>query len=342
MIVVIIAGGSGTRLWPLSTSTYPKHLLKLTNEKSLLQNTLARVEKVTSLDKIFVITEASHSSHVLEQLSELDKDNILTEPARRGTASCVAYALSELRHRNMPDEPILFVWADNIIKDDEAFAATILKAGEIAQPEQKMVFIGLKPTFASTGFGYIERGELVDGWQDAYKLMRFKEKPDQKTAEEFLKSGNFFWNTGYLVSNIGTLEREIQTHAADLWRDYQKLLVAKDTEKTYLDFDQYVLEYVLSEKVKDGIVVPGSFDWVDVGSFRDLHDICKKDELGNHTAGKVVLECTSNSLVRNETDVPVAVIGVDNVVVINTPDGVLVVNKDLTQKVKDVAQKIQS
>ena len=343
MIVVIIAGGSGTRLWPLSTNSYPKHLLKLTNEKSLLQNTLHRATKITNLNNIFVIPESSHVDHVYEQLKELDKNNILVEPGRRGTASCVIYALSEIKKRNLSNEPVLFLWADHLIRDDDLFAATVLKAGEVAENEQKLVFVGIDPSYPATGFGYLERDGLITGWEEVYELTNFKEKPDQITADKYFASGKHLWNTGYLAGTIATFEREIQTHAKELWQDYQKLLNADDIGEIYLNFSTSYIDSVLSEKIKDGLVVPGAFDWADVGSFHDLHEISAKDETGNHARGeKITLECTTNSYVRNETNIPVAVVGVDNVVVVNTPNGVLVVNKNFTQKVGDVAKKIQS
>ncbi len=343
MIVVIIAGGSGTRLWPLSTKGYPKHLLKLTNDKSMLQNTFSRVSRVTSLDKIFVITEISHVEHVYEQLAGLKKENILIEPGRRGTASCLIYALSEIKKRGLPDEPILFHWADHLIRDEESFASTILRAGEVAESEQKLVFVGIDPTYPATCFGYVERGEPVKNWQEVYEVVRFKEKPDQETAQEFLASGRYAWNTGYLVGTTVTFERELKMHSEELWQNYQKLLANDNLEKTYLDFENNPLEYIFSEKVKDGLVILCSFDWMDVGSFNDLHDVSAKDEKGNHVKGeKIIIDEVTNSFIRNETEVPLAVIGLDNVVVVNSPNGVLVVNKNFAQKVSDVAKKIQS
>lgn len=343
MIVVIIAGGSGTRLWPLSTHSYPKHLLKLTNEKSLLQNTFARVAKITSLENIFVIPEASHVEHVYDQLGELKKDNVLVEPGRRGTASCVIYALSEIKKRALPDEPILFLWADHLIEDNDSFAATILKADEVAETEQKLVFVGVVPTYPAICFGYLERGGAIRNWQDVYKLAKFKEKPDQKTAEKYLASGRYSWNTGYLVGTIDVFEREIKTYSKRLWNDYQKLLGINEIKDVYLGFESEPIDTALSEKVEDAVVIQGSFDWMDVGSFNDLHDVCAKDSDGNHSCGEgVILESTTNSFVRNDTDTPVAVVGLDNVVVVNSPNGVLVVSKNCAQKVGDVAKKIQS
>jgi mannose-1-phosphate guanylyltransferase/mannose-6-phosphate isomerase len=342
MIVVIIAGGSGTRLWPLSTHEYPKHLLKLTNEKSLLQNTVDRVLQITSSDKVFVIPEISHSEHVYKQLAHIDKKNILPEPGRRGTASCFLLALSEIKVRDFSDEPILFLWADHLIRDADGFTATMLKAGDIAEAEQRLVFIGVEPTYPSTGFGYMERNGKLKGWRDAYHLMSFKEKPDKKTAEKYITSGKYLWNTGYLVGTLTTFEREMAEHSKRLRKDYQKLLASKDKNRTYLSFTNEAIDTALSEKVTDGIVVPGSFDWADVGSFKDLHDISLQNDEGNYISGqKIEIENTTNSYVRNDTDTSLAVIGLDNVIVVNTPNGVLVTNKNYAQKVGDVAKRLQ-
>lgn len=343
MITVIIAGGSGTRLWPLSTHSYPKHLLSLTNELSLLQNTVERVKDVSSTDKIFVFTEASHADHVRTQLKELPGVNILVEPGRRGTASCFVAALSELKARGLDQEPIFFLWADHVVRDHNGFVATMLKAGEIAAAEGRLVFIGVEPTYPSTGLGYLQRDGEIKNWSGAYDLVTFKEKPDKKTAEKYLNSGNYLWNTGYLIGTYDTFAREMQDKAADLWRRYETYLESSNKEETYLSFPSEPIDTALSEHVEDGVVVPGSFDWADVGSFKDLHEISSQDETGNHIKGsKIELENTTNSYVRNETETPVAVIGLDNVVVVSTANGVLVTNKNYAQKVGEVAKKLQA
>lgn len=343
VIIVIIAGGSGTRLWPLSTHSYPKHLLSLIDDKSLLQNTVSRVLKMTNADKVLVIPEISHVHHVHEQLKvDISKNNIIPEPGRRGTASCLLLALAEIKKRKWDDEPILFLWADHLVRNADGFATTMLKAGDIAEAEKKLVFIGIEPTYPSTGFGYMERDGKLKGWRDAYYLMSFKEKPDKRTAEKFISSGKYLWNTGYLVGTLSTFEREMHDNSERLMHDYEALCAAKDRDEVYMNFITEPLELALSEKVSDAIVVPGSFDWADVGSFKDLHDISIKDDSGNHVNGtKVELENATNSYIRNDTEVPVAVIGLDNVVVINTPAGVLVTNKNYAQKVGDVAKRLQ-
>jgi mannose-1-phosphate guanylyltransferase len=344
VIVVIIAGGSGTRLWPLSTHNFPKHLLKLMGDKSLLQNTCERVKPLS--DNIFVITEKSHSRHVYQQLRELPRRNILVEPARRGTASCFILALSEIKKRRLENQAILFLWADHLIEDKKKFAAACKHAVRLAETKNQLVFLGVKPTYASTGFGYIQKGKKVRGMKNVFELKQFVEKPDKATAKLYHKSGNYLWNTGYLTGTIETFERELREHAPRLWNDYQSLsstLLPINRKKVYMDFVAEPIDTTLSEHIPDALVVPGDFDWVDVGSFHDLHGVSKQDAGGNHISGdNVELENVTDSYVRNEANIPVAVIGVDNVAVIATENGVLVTNKAHAQKVGDISKKLQS
>ncbi len=341
MIVVIIAGGSGTRLWPLSTPNYPKHLLSLVGDNSLVQNTYDRVKALS--DDIFVVSEASHSDHVYKQLPEISKDNVLVEPARRGTASCVILALSEIKKRKIKDQPVLFLWADHIIRDRRGFISSAKQAAQLAEDHQKLVFLGIEPSYPSTGLGYIQKGErLKNGSKNVYELVQFVEKPNKSTAEEYFHSGDYLWNTGYLTGTVQTFERNLQTHSPRLWNDYQELLKVKDPKKTYLDFESEPIDTALSEHVPDGLVVPGSFDWADVGSFKDLHEISYQDDGGNHLKGdNIEVENITNSYVRNEQALPIAVIGLDNVAIVATNDGILVTNKNYAQKVGEISKRLK-
>jgi mannose-1-phosphate guanylyltransferase len=343
MIVVIIAGGSGTRLWPLSTADYPKHLLKLTNDRSLLQNTFDRVKPLS--DYIFVIPEISHAKYVRQQLPEIPRKRILAEPGRRGTASCFLLALDEIKRQRLDNQAVFFLWADHLIKDSKAFAAMANQAASLAEKEKKLVFTGIKPTYASTGFGYIQKGKKA-GKNAVYELKQFVEKPNSKTAAQYLRSGKYLWNTGYLTGTIDTFEKEIREHAPRLWNDYKILrttILSRNRKKHYLDFVSEPIDTALSEHVPDGLVVEGGFDWADVGSFHDLHGVSEQDKTGNHIKGKnIELENVTDSYVRNESDVPVAVIGVDNVAVIATENGVLITSKDKAQMVGDIAKRLQA
>lgn len=342
MIVVIIAGGSGTRLWPLSTHNTPKHLLRLTNDRSLLQNTYDRVKELSK--HIIIVPEASHVDQVYEQLPEIPKDNILIEPARRGTASCIVLALSKIKKMDLDNQAILFLWGDHLIRDSVEFGRAAKQVAELAEEMEKLVFLGVEPSYPSTGFGYIHKGEpLNNGYKNAYKLQQFTEKPDKLTAEKFLDSGEYLWNMGYLTGTLEIFEREIKQYNQKLWSYYQKLLQTQDPSEVYLDFESEPIDTALSEHIPDALVVPGTFDWIDIGSFQDLHTVSHQDEKGNHVKGeKVMLEQTSNSYIQNHQDKPVAVVGLDNVVVVINDNGILVANKNYAQQIGDVAKKIQA
>jgi len=341
MIVVIIAGGSGTRLWPLSTPQYPKHLLKVNGEaKSLLQNTYARARRLT--DKIYVVSEAGHIKHVKDQLPELSKENFIVEPARRGTASCIIAALAHIAATN-PDknEPIASIHADHYIRDLNGFLRSFRLASDIAAKSGRIVLVGVEPDYPAVGFGYIKKGTLYNDNQFVFNVDSFKEKPDHRSAQVYLRSGDYLWNCGYFLGTLQAFERSMQTFAPELFANYQRLREAprQDYEKTYLDFENIAIDYALIEKTKDLLVVPASFDWMDLGSFADMHQAVDSDEQGNHVKGNVETEEVENSFIQNHEDKPVAVIGLDNVVVVNTPHGVIVARKDLAQKVGEVSKR---
>jgi mannose-1-phosphate guanylyltransferase/mannose-6-phosphate isomerase len=344
MIVVIIAGGSGTRLWPLSTVNYPKHLLKLTNDRSLLQNTYDRIKSVAS--DVLVVTEKSHAKHVYQQLPQLPRKNILVEPARRGTASCFVLALSEIKRRNLTDQAVFFLWADHLIHNHQGFITAARQAAVLAEAEGKLIFMGVEPSYPSTGFGYMQKGKKIrSNFKNVYELKQFVEKPNRTAARHYFKSKDYLWNTGYLLGTLETFETELQQHAPRLWNDYQALISANPLrrKRVYAEFVSEAIDTALSEHVPDALVVPGSFDWVDVGSFHDLHGVSRQDNDGNFIEGEsVALENVSNSYVRNEQDLPVAVIGLDNVAVIVTDNGFLVTNKTHAQKVGELSKRLQA
>lgn len=344
MITVIIAGGSGTRLWPLSTSDYPKHLLKLTGDRSLLQSAYDRAKKLG--DKIYIVTEASHSNHVKDQLPELPEDAFLIEPGRRGTAHCILFALDYIARNHDRDEPVAFIHSDHHIRDIDGFVRSFILAGRTSTQRNEISLIGIEPTYAATGFGYIERGEVIDPELGVSIVESFKEKPDFDTAQDYLDSGRYVWNAGYFVGSVNTFLQEISNSAPELESGYSKLSSvsehgSEEYNSAYLELDNQVIDIALIEKAQGLSVVAASFDWIDVGSFKDLHDTVARDEDGNYQQGDMIHAVdVENTYIRNEGDKPVAVIGLDNVIVVNTPDGILVARKDVSPKVGDIAKKI--
>ena len=343
MIVVIIAGGSGTRLWPLSTPDYPKHLLKVGgDELSLLQNTYKRAKRLT--DRIYVVSEAGHIDHVRGQLPELSDEAFIVEPARRGTANCIVASLVHVSKQADADEPIAILSADHYIRDIDGFVHSFKTASETSKQTGRIVLVGVEPDYPATGFGYIEKGDLFDEKTFVFNVNSFKEKPDYNTAINYLASGHYLWNCGYFVGSINTFKSAMEQHSSELFGNFHRLneTNSDNYKDTYLSFESNSIDYALIEKVPDLLVVPASFDWMDLGSFGDLHKAVDSDDKGNHIHGKVESEDLTNSFVQNHEDKPVAVIGLDNVVVINTPSGILVARKDLAQKVGDISKRFNN
>lgn len=345
MISVIIAGGSGTRLWPLSTSEYPKHLLQLVGDRSMLQSTYDRVKLLG--DVVYVITEAGHADHVKRQLPQLSDESFIIEPGRRGTAHCIVMALDVIARRHSSDEPIAFIHADHQIRDTEGFMRSFQIAADNAMQRNEITLIGIEPTFPATGFGYIERDKPLDRKLGVYGVRSFKEKPDFKTARKYIKSGRYLWNCGYFVGSAHTFLQEITVSAPTLKSTYDALhaknsVTSDDYIQAYLALNNEVIDTALIEKAAHLAVVAASFDWMDVGSFKDLHEANVSDEHGNHFRGELIFDDgLENSYIRNDEEKPVVVIGLDNIVVVNTPNGVLVARKDLSQRVKDAVTKIK-
>lgn len=346
MITVIIAGGSGTRLWPLSTPEYPKHLLKLTGERTLLQTAYDRASRLG--DTVYVVTEASHAHHVREQLPELPDEAFLIEPGRRGTAHCIVFALDVIARSHDHDEPVAFIHSDHHVRDIDGFAHSFKIAADVSTERHEITLIGVEPTLPATGFGYIQRDGAIDADTNVYHVESFKEKPDYETALQYVDSGKYYWNCGYFVGSVNTFLGEMQRSAPDLQRSFESLAAvaqprSDEYNQAYLALDNQVIDIALIEKAKSLAVVGASFDWMDVGSFTDLHNVVPRDEQGNYFRGENIHPIeVENVYVRNEEDKPVAVIGLDNVVVVNTPDGLLVTRKDVAARTGEVAKKLQA
>jgi mannose-1-phosphate guanylyltransferase len=346
MIIVIIAGGSGTRLWPLSTSTQPKQLLALTSERTMVQQAYDRARKLG--DTIYVVTEASHAGALQAQLPELPDEAFLIEPGRRGTAHCIVLALDYINRHHDRTEPIAFIHSDHNVRDVQGFAHSFATAGQVSTEQQCITLIGIEPTFPSTGFGYIQRDGVIDVQAGVYNVESFKEKPDYETAKQYVESGNYLWNCGYFVGSVEVFMREMQQSAPDLWSNYQTLASIADFgseayNHAYLALDNQVIDIALIEKAHQLAMVSASFDWMDIGNFKDLHDAVAKDESGNYAYGDNIhtIDVASTYIRNEQPDKPVAVIGLDNVVVVNTPDGVLVARRDVAAKCGDIAKKLQ-
>lgn len=344
MVIVINAGGSGTRLWPLSTPSYPKHLLSIPGDnQSFLQYTYDRASSVDT--KIWVVTESSHVNHVKKQLTKIESTHVICEPARRGTANCILAALVKLNKSGLKsDEAIGFIHADHSIRDVQGFAQTLKHSEKLALRYNKIVLVGVEPDYPATGFGYIQKGNYLTDMPIAYSVSRFEEKPDFDTAKSYLKSGKYLWNCGYFIGTLGSFEESMKKYSPDLFQNYKRLLNAEDNsfDEVYASLPDEAIDYALIEKVPDLLVVPAEFDWMDLGSFGDLSKAVAIDNKGNSLNGNVYTDEVDNSLIINNESKPLVVIGLDNIAVINTKDGVLVTRKDLSQKVGAISKSLNN
>lgn len=336
--IVIFAGGSGTRLWPLSTPSFPKHLLKLTGSRSLLQQAYDRARLLTN--DIYIVSEVSHAGHARKQLPELPDDNILVEPARRGTAHCTIFALHEIAKKHPKNQQVVFIHADHYVPNARAFAYAIRRAAKVSRQKKAMTLVGATPTHPSPVFGYIDY-ELPDQTDAiAYRVAKFKEKPNVRTAKRYLASGHYLWNMGYFIAPHSVFLGQIKQYAPKLYKRYE--LLQKKGISVYKSFPSEPIDTEFTEKLSECWVVPGAFEWVDVGNFADLYSVHPSDDSGNVRHGHVEAESVTNSFVHNQTGVPVAVIGLDSVVVVATENGIVVANKEDSRLVGDIAKRLNS
>ncbi len=347
MVIVIIAGGSGTRLWPLSQGNHPKHLLSLTGDRSMLQNTYRRAKQAAEdAAHIYVVTEISHSQEVRQQLPELAEDHVVVEPGRRGTVSCFVLALAKIAQDHRPNEVVVFIHADHHIPDEDGFAKAVRAATEGSTATKSIALVGVRPNYPATGFGYIEFGDKLADYEGlpVYKVEGFKEKPPIETAKQYLLAGTYLWNQGLFAAPVRVWETEFKEYAPYYFEAYEQLRADQDDlarlSATYLALESGTIDYALIEHTPNLVVIPAQYDWADIGSFLDLHTILKdKDSHDNVLKGNVSMINCEDSMIH-ATDKPVIAIGLSGIIVVDTPDGLLVCAKEQSQLVGDLSKKL--
>ncbi|HEE0104253.1 mannose-1-phosphate guanylyltransferase/mannose-6-phosphate isomerase [Citrobacter freundii] len=349
LLPVIMAGGTGSRLWPMSREQYPKQFLRLYGQRSMLQETVLRLDDVDAREPV-VICNQEHRFLVAEQLRQINKlsHNIILEPVGRNTAPAIALAaLSAIENG---DDPILLVLAaDHIINNKQAFHQAIKSALKFAL-QGRLVTFGIVPTGAETGYGYIHRGqEETLGENIAYQVSRFVEKPNKETAESYIASGEYYWNSGMFMFRAKKYLEELEKFRPDILESCKAAISGcKDSDEFIkIDRDLFIacpdesVDYAVMEKTTDAVVVGLDADWSDVGSWSALWDVSAKDKKGNVLTGDTFLHNANNCYINTDEKL-VAAIGVDNLVIINTKDAVLVVDKDQVQDVKKVVEYLKA
>lgn len=348
ILPVLLAGGNGSRLWPLSRTLMPKQFLALNGDSTMLQQTLERVKNVTSHPAV-VICNQEHRFIVSEQAREggFDLHNVILEPFGRNTAPAIAIAA--MQQVNIDRDPLLLVMpSDHLIGDQRSFAETVQNAAKVAE-DGRLVTFGVTPTHAETGYGYIETGDaLSENDRTAFSIQQFVEKPDHETASTYLKSGKHLWNSGIFLLKASVYLSELKQYRPDIFEACEQALanVEKHPDYTWLCPDHFQscpddsIDYAVMEKTTMGSVVPLEANWSDLGSWHSLWEVGEKDIDGNVCLGDTLLKNTNNSYVRSESRL-VSTVGVDDLLVIETKDAVLIAHKDRVQDVKQVVNDLK-
>lgn len=348
LYTVIMAGGKGTRFWPLSRESRPKQLLKIVGAKSLIQSTVDRITPTAEHETIFIITGASHEAEVRKQLPQIPKENIIAEPCGRNTAPCVALAAIIIRRLD-PEAVLAVLPADHVVGKPEKLRDIVSNILEqLGKTADRLATIGIKPDYPETGYGYIKRGGEIA--ESIFTVENFLEKPDMKTAEKYVKSGSYYWNSGMFFWRADTVLNLLRRHMPELMSAMEPIEKAvggddflKIVNRVYPSLPAESIDYGLMEKAgAEGKVIVAEADpgWSDVGSWRALYDLVKQDKDGNFGKGRFIAVDSKGVIVHNDKRL-VAVIGIDDVVIIETDDAVLVCHKDKAQEVRRVIDQLK-
>lgn len=344
---LILAGGVGSRLWPRSRADRPKQLMPLLSERSMLQETVARLEPMLAPEHVIIMTNESYVEAVRNQLPQLPAENVIGEPAVRGTASAIGYGAVVIAHHD-PSAVMFSLHADHYMRDVEGFRQALRASAEVAG-EGYLVTIGIAPAYPDTGYGYVERAEALGTYadHDAYRVARFTEKPDAEQAEAFVESGRYDWNSGLFTWQVSTILDAFATHMPDSYEKLQMIgsAIGTDREREVLaevwpTLQSETIDYGIMEQAERVAVVPADFGWSDVGSWDALYDLKDADGDGNVVAGEHVGVDTRGTYVYSDGRL-IATAGVEDLIIVDTGDAVLVCPRDRAQDVRAIVDRLK-
>jgi mannose-1-phosphate guanylyltransferase/mannose-6-phosphate isomerase len=356
MYGVILAGGVGSRFWPRSREQSPKQLQSLTGSGTMIQNTMSRLLPLGSAESLFVITNEQHAQETCNQLKAygFPSRNLIAEPVGRNTAAAIALATQIIAEEDA--DAILGIFpADHVITDEKSFLQVVKQANEVAE-KGHLVTLGIKPSRAETGYGYIKKGPGLTGFSQAYQVDQFVEKPNHDKAQQYLDSGEYFWNCGVFIAKASVLLRETQTYLADLSSQMESIkdhLIYKTERSSYRYLDEVgtdiykslqsiSFDHGILEHSKHVCVIPADVGWSDVGAWDALADVIEKDSDGNiiNGANVLMMDC-SDTIIQGEKRL-IAGLGLKNLIVVDSPDALLVCDKSRAQEVKQMVEKLKS
>jgi mannose-1-phosphate guanylyltransferase len=339
---ILMAGGVGSRFWPVSTTQFPKQFHDMLGTgDTLIQKTFSRLSQLVPPENILILTNEIYNDIVLEQLPQVNQNQILLEPAMRNTAPCILYASLKIQKIN-PDAVMVVAPSDHWIEDEPAFINNLQQAFDFAQNSDVLVTLGIQPTFPNTGYGYIEydRADTTP----LKHVAQFREKPDYETAKQFLASGNFVWNAGIFIWNVKAVTnafKNFQPSMVELFEEgYDSYNTADEKEfinENYERADNISIDYALMENAQNVYVLPATFDWNDLGTWGSLHDKLPKDEKNNTVVNaKLFIENSSNNIIRTDKDKIVIIDGLDDYIVVDKEKILLIFPKEKEQEIKKI------
>ncbi len=350
MKLVIFAGGSGTRLWPVSRKHIPKQAQPFGDRETLLQKTYARLRRGFRTQDIWLATGADQARLLRRQLPAMPKDQIIIEPARRDTSAAIGLAATIL-HAKFPREIMATVWADSYIKDPDHYIQSVKRAGRvIRQYPDRTVLIGLKPRYADTGLGYLQLKRKITsvGGMPVYRLDRFVEKPDQKTADRFVRSWKYLWNPGMFMFRLDAMLHKYERWMPDSAEKLRQIATALNTprematlRRIYPTMEKKAIEFAIMEKDSQLLAIPGTFIWSDVGTWAAVHEMLARHPRHNVTKGRHVSIDSAGNLLFSFSDKVIATAGLHDMVVIETDDAILVCPRNRTQDVRAIVQEME-
>jgi mannose-1-phosphate guanylyltransferase len=339
---LVLAGGSGERFWPLSRKAAPKQLLRLFSSHTLVEETVRRLDGLVPQENILILINQEQEAAVRKLFPDHPQDNIVAEPAKRDTAAAIALGVGIIAARSLSATMVVLP-ADHRISNRTAFQADIRSAATAAQQSGDLITIGITPTWACPGFGYIERGEQIAD-SNAYEVVRFREKPDPDLAESFVRSGNFYWNAGIFIWSVNSILTEFNRHAPDLAAFVSAIRNSADKKKVLIDRFQSLrktsIDYAIMEKASRVLVKPATFDWDDVGGWLALARYMEQLPGNNAVNCPVTLQTASNNIVFSDSKTHVALLGVSDLVVVQSKDAILVCHRRDLEKIKILVQLV--
>ena len=339
---ILMAGGVGSRFWPVSTTDFPKQFHDMLGSGStLIQKTFSRLSKLIPAENILILTNERYNNLVLEQLPMVKQEQVLLEPAMRNTAPCILYATLKIQKQN-PDAVMVVAPSDHWIEDEDEFSRNLQQCFDFCQKENALMTLGIQPTFPNTGFGYIEFDKSDSN--PIKKVNQFREKPDYQTAKSFLEAGNFLWNGGIFIWSVKAITEafeKFQPQMNTLFQlgveSYNNINEKKFIDQNYANAENISIDYAVMEKAKNVYVLPATFDWNDLGTWGQLHEKLDKDENNNGVINaKVVMENASNNIVRSDANKIIVIDGLHDYIIVDKEGVLLIYPKSKEQDIKRI------